>query len=309
MLLFSSGSISYLGMVIDFFQSMTKRFLFLILILLLSGQVRSQLNQYKYLVVPVKFDGFKQQNEHKTSTMTKFCLVREGFNVVYDDNLPEDIRQNRCLGLYVDLKDNSSMFTTKVNFVFKDCDGNEIFKTIEGRSKAKDFVKAYKEAIEEAILPLKKLNYTYEGKNAVTESSGNTVQETVTVNMGNDVKKIVERPQEEYVVEDKATEEEQVYDTVAISETTIKNNRENISEPNENSEPQTLYAQEIDNGYQLVDTTPKVVYKLTKTALENTYLVEGIDSGNGLLYKKEEKWILEYNSKNGKTVRELVIKF
>ena len=296
-------------MVIDFFQCMTKRFLFLILILLFSGPVHSQLNEYKYVVVPVKFDGFKQQNQHKTSTMTKFCLVREGFNVVYDDNLPEDIRQNRCLGLYVDLKDNSSMFTTKVNFVFEDCDGNEIFKTIEGRSKEKDFVKAYKEAIEEAILPLKKLNYTYEGENVVTESDSNTVQETVTINMGNDVKKLVETPKDEYVVEEKATEEEQVYETVVISETTIEKNEENNPQPNEQSEPQTLYAQAIDNGYQLVDTTPKVVYKLTKTALENTFLVEGIDAGNGLLYKKEEKWILEYNSKNGKTVRELAIKF
>src|SRR5690606_6747246 len=45
-----------------------------------------------------------------------------------------------------------------------------------------------------------------------------------------------------------------------------------------------LYAQAIENGFQLVDSSPKVVYKIKNTSMENVFLVEG---KNATLYKKE----------------------
>src|SRR5690606_9893925 len=67
-----------------------------------------------------------------------------------------------------------------------------------------------------------------------------------------------------------------------------------------------LYAQAIDNGFQLVDSSPKVVYKIKNTSMENVFLVEG---KNATLYKKGDVWILEYYDNDVLKQEELNIKF
>ena len=52
-----------------------------------------------------------------------------------------------------------------------------------------------------------------------------------------------------------------------------------------------LYAQPITNGYQLVDTTPKVVFILQKTSVENVFLIKGRD---GTVFLNDGQWIAEY---------------
>src|SRR5690606_40014556 len=123
-------------------------------ILLLSsylGMSQAELNNYKYIIVPAKFDTFKQENQYQTSTLVKYLLVENGFNAVYDNALPEDLLSNRCLGLLLGLTDDSSMFTTKLSLTLKDCFSKEVLKTADGSSKEKDFKTAYSEAIKESI--------------------------------------------------------------------------------------------------------------------------------------------------------------
>ncbi|MGB3151109.1 MAG: hypothetical protein WBB27_10635, partial [Maribacter sp.] len=71
--------------------------LFLIFSYLCSGQ--SNLNEYKYIIVPTKFEGFKYENQHQTSTIVKHIFTEKGFRAVYDNALPQDLNLNRCLGL------------------------------------------------------------------------------------------------------------------------------------------------------------------------------------------------------------------
>ncbi len=52
---------------------------------------QSQLNEYKYIIVPKKFDGFKNENQYQTSTAIKYYFVQQGFNAVYEDALPQDL--------------------------------------------------------------------------------------------------------------------------------------------------------------------------------------------------------------------------
>ena len=67
-----------------------------------------------------------------------------------------------------------------------------------------------------------------------------------------------------------------------------------------------LYAQEIENGFQLVDSSPKVIYRIKNTSLKNVFLVEG---KNAMVYKKGDDWVIEYYS--GSTLEQdpLNIKF
>ncbi len=52
-----------------------------------------------------------------------------------------------------------------------------------------------------------------------------------------------------------------------------------------------MYAQPVKNGYQLVDTTPKVVFILQKTSVQNVYIIKGKD---GTVFLNDGQWIAEY---------------
>ena len=66
-----------------------------------------------------------------------------------------------------------------------------------------------------------------------------------------------------------------------------------------------LYAQEITNGYQLVDSTPKVVYVALKTSMKDVYMIKG---SNGTISKKNGVWVAEYYEGDTLIQKELNIK-
>ena len=284
---------------------MRKSIAILALVFFMGISVKAQFNEYKYLVVPVKFDAFKKQNQHKTSTLIKHRLLKQGFTVVYNDNLPKELNENRCKALYVDLEDKSSMFTTKTSVLFRDCNGVEIYRTVEAKSKEKAFDAAYKEAIEGALKELEGITYSYEPKEPET---GTKEKETMTVSYKDDVKKLEEPTGvNEVVIKERSTPSEQTYKAVEVETSNLGKAAVPVKKTGEAAE--ILYAQPIENGYQLVDTTPKVVYYLAQTSSPDIFLVEGVDKGSGLIHKKEGKWVLEYNGTEGKVIKELNIKF
>ena len=328
-----------------------------------------QFSDYKYIIVPKKFDVFRKQNMHLTSTNIKYLLTQRGFNAVYDDALPEDLFQDRCLGLIVNLEDDSSFFSTKTTVVFKDCRSVEIFRTIEGNSKLKEYKPAYRQALDRAFVSLDGIDPTYIVKGTEKETSKS---EPLTLNFKNDVKSLEEKPKEvileqeatpenqtykaikpksapsesgstassavdkseEVILEQKATPEEQTYKSVKPksapleSASTTKSGMEESKEvileqkatpdeqvyksiqpkPAKGTQLDVLYAQPIQNGFQLVDSSPKIRYKVVETSVKDFYLVsEGEKSG--LIFQKEGKWRLEYVENGVMKIEELNIKF
>ncbi len=314
----------------------------LVVFLSLTSKLHGQLNEYKYIVVPKKFDGFSKENQYKTSTLVKHLFTQNGFTVVYDDGLPADLRENRCLGLYVGLIDESSMFTTKTALTLKDCDNAEIFTTAQGRSKSKAYETAFSEAINQAFKSFNGVNYSYKPKQ---EAPNN---EVLTVSYKNDVKQLDETPkdqrgqnplvQEEFTkenqlykdnrpvdsayekaspqenttntIQQKATRDEQSYtdSSPAQSAYTKPSGQANARMDADPRKVKVLYAQEITNGYQLVDSDPKIVMKLLKSTSPNVYIAE---SGNliGVVYSEAGKWYFEYYQGDQLVSEELGIKF
>lgn len=284
----------------------------------LHGVAHGQLNDYKYIIVPKRFDAFKKENRHQTSTMVKFLFGEKGFTAVYDDALPADLANNRCLGLTADLLDNSTMFNTKTIIVLKDCQNNEVFRTLEGVSKAKEYRDAYLEALRESFKSFNSVNYAYVPKEDNEEEV--ETEAPVTISFKDDVKSLDNKP-DSRVVEQEATPEDQTYKSKEpVPSNIVKIERvqedEEMQQEVEVEEPITnepltsdlLYAQPIENGYQLVDNTPKVVLKLEETSVENVFLAnyEGI---TGVVFKKDGKWFLEYSENGKKQLQELNIKF
>ncbi len=266
----------------------------------LSMSMSAQLNKYKYIIVPKQFDAYKVPNRHQTSTMVKHLLIQNGFNAVYDDALPGDLANNRCLGLIADLEDNSSLFATKTVLVLKDCQLNEVFRTIEGHSKVKDYKSAYKEVLNECFISFQGMDYVYTPSKEQEKKTEK--EQPITVSFKNDVKQLPEKPEEEVVIQE-TTPENQTYKSVKPEESSYVKG----STSEKPIQKGILYAQPTENGYQLVDSTPKVVMKLMKTSVDEIFLVNH-DGKNGMLTKQDGKWILEYADGDGKT-KELNIKF
>jgi hypothetical protein len=248
------------------------RIKFLLIALLISVVGFSQtVNDYKGVIVPLKYDFLKSENQYRMSTMTKANLNKAGFQAFYgNEELPAGFG-DRCDLLYVDVKKDNGFLITKLFIEFKDCYGKVIYTSDIGKSKEKDYETAYRESLDLAFVSVNALHYKYNGK-ALGTAKSSTVAAPLT-------------PQA------------QVVTTTAIAAPVA-----------DMKDPNLLYAQPTENGYQLIDKTPKVVMKLLKTSRPDSFIAIK-DGVQGSLNAKDNQWFFEYY-KNDQLVSEKVsVKF
>lgn len=234
--------------------------------LLFSGLGFAQsLNDYKYVIIPERFEFLKEANKYNLNSLTKMIFSKPGFETYFStDKMPDELALDKCKALYADLLNESGILNTALVLVLKDCDGKVVFKSMKGSSKEKSYQKAYYEALREASGSVNLINYKYSGK------------EVVSTWTKTPVKNIPEAQQ-------------------AAKPVTVNN--ENV-----------LFAQPITNGYQLVDSTPKVVLKIFKTSQQDSYTAVS-DSKNGVVFKRGNDWIFEYYQNDKLVSEKLNIKF
>lgn len=239
-----------------------KRFLFLFLFVATQSFSQSSVNEYKYVDVPNKFDFLKAEDKYQLNSLTKFLFTREGFNILPEqENHPDDYKEDWCTALKANVISTSKMFGTRLSIELVDCKGNVVFTSTEGKSRNKDYKTGYHEALRNTFKSIAALNYKYipKPKEKIVSVSKPIVNEQ---SISDEAKIIL--PTEEKIIEQKV-------DVVV----------------NDN----TLYAQQTANGYQLVDTSPKVVFILKKTSVKDMYVIIGKD---GTVIYKDGKWIAEY---------------
>ncbi len=289
----------------------TLGFLFLLLTGLSLG-AQEVLNTFKYVIVPTQFEGFRSENQYQTSTLVKYYLSEKGMDVHYDNAIPDELNTDRCSALYISLDDQSSMFSTKVAVVFKDCQGKEVFRTKVGNSRVKQYNEAYRQALEEAFTTLRAYVFKYQKPEA---------ESPVVLNFGNDVKKLPPTPKPDPVPSEvtQAVEEARP-DSRDKEETALVNPPEVVveaislpdavaaGEEGMSTFPSVLYAQKTETGYQLVDTVPSIQFYLMETSLPNVYLAQR-KGQNGILFLKDDRWIFEYYKGADRMQEILQIKF
>ncbi|AVR44166.1 hypothetical protein C7S20_02175 [Christiangramia fulva] len=145
-----------------------KRLLILILMISsMAGSYAQNINSYKYIIIPETYKFTKGVDQYQLNSLTKFLFEKEGFNtVMMKGKKPADLRQDPCQGLTADVQDNSGLFVTKLVLTLTDCSGEVVYKSEEGRSRAKDFKAAYHEALRGAFEGVKEMNYQYNGDSA-----------------------------------------------------------------------------------------------------------------------------------------------
>lgn len=234
------------------------------------------INDYSGVIIPLKYDFLKSENQYRLATLTKVNLKKAGFTAFYANETFPGGYNDRCSLLNVDVIRDNAFLVTKLYVVFKDCSGKEIFKSEMGKSKEKDYEVAYSEALNMAFESVYALHYKYDGTPAVNNT--NTGMAT---------------PQVAPVI------------TTAVTAAAVA-----VNVPNNSAEPDgaVLFAQPIKNGFQLIDSTPKVVMKVYKTTNPSIYLASKGDT-QGTLVLKDNQWYFEYYEKDTLMSEIIKVKF
>lgn len=240
-----------------------------------SATAQKNINNYKYIIVPLKYDFLSEKDQYRLNTLTRYLFKQKGFVALFDEEeFPEELSKDQCKALFANVeKGKGGLFTTKLDITLKDCFGKEVYRTETGTSREKDFKDAYVEALKNTFSSIEFMDYKYQPVETKVEE-----KELVT-----------KKPDEEDDEETKLAElESSTKDVVMQPEAT------------------TLYAQEKSYGYQVVDATPKVVMHLLSTSAQNVFIVK---DKNAIVYKKDGFWFYSENDGELKEPKTLDIKF
>lgn len=240
-----------------------------------SAIAQKNINNYKYVIVPLKYDFLSEKDQYRLNTLTRHLFKQKGFVALFDEEeFPEELSKDQCKALYANVeKAKGGLFTTKLEITLKDCFGKEVYRTETGTSREKDFKDAYVEALKSAFSSIEFMDYKYQHVDT-------KVEEKVLV---------TNKPDVEDDEETKVAELESSTKDVGMQ-----------------PEATTLYAQEKSYGYQVVDATPKVVMHLLSTTAQNVFLVK---DKNAIVYKEDGFWYYSENDGELKEPKTIDIKF
>jgi hypothetical protein len=141
-----------------------KKIVFSLILLMSLTSFAQSVNDYQYVIVPKRFDSFKEDDKHGLNTSVKLLLQKYGFKAYFnDDSFFDSNVGNRCDFLTADLINESGLFATKVRVALKDCKGNIVFQTEIGSSREKQYSIAYSQALRDTAKSFDTLNYKYSG--------------------------------------------------------------------------------------------------------------------------------------------------
>lgn len=232
------------------------------------------LNDYKYAIVPSKFEFLKEKDQFRLNTLTKLLMEKYGFVTYFDsDVLPSEVAENNCNKVYVDVKSNGNLFVTKLTVVLKDCKNVVLFSSSEGKSREKELQVAYNQSMREAFSSFDNLEYKYNGMQNVKK------------------------------------EEVSNYKMIT-KDSTLKLQENGIIIVENDLEFQNLLVAEIIKlGYLLIDpATSAIVLKLYKTSNENVFIANS-NSINGVVIKKGQEIFFEYYENKQLISRKLNVNF
>jgi hypothetical protein len=111
---------------------------------------------YDIVILPNNFSLFNGENRYNLDVLTKSFFESEGFKV-YSSSviLPDQLANNRCNALFVDVQENNALLVTKVYVELKNCKNEILFTSELGDSREKSFSKAYNEALRKALQSMK----------------------------------------------------------------------------------------------------------------------------------------------------------
>lgn len=302
---------------------MKKAFTFLLIVNSLWS-FSQRINLYQYVLISEKYDFQNTAHEYELNKLLKCQLEEYGFTVFYKNDPAVQNPIDPCLFLKANVINKSNIFLFKLLVEFRDCNNAIVLQTEVGGSKEKDRYDAFNEALDGALKSDRLSIYKFEGiampillkdtneilenptalqaKNEPTNPQISTSENTSTslnkatnlsVETSSSTAQNSDLPEKTVVSSQ---------DLEGITNTSLSEIKEKkIGE-------MVLYAQDIDDGFQLVDTTPKIILKMTKTVQPN-YFNANKDDKYGVIFLKENEWFFEYYTNGNLVVEKLNLRF
>jgi len=282
----------------------TKIIFFLFIAVFTCNQIQAQINinDYKYVIVPNKFDFLNEPDQYRLNTLTKVLLEKHGFTTIMEDEkFSDDAVLNNCLSLKANVLNESGVFNSKLKVQLKNCKNEVVFTTAIGSSREKMYQVAYTLALRQAFRSFHTINYQYQENPDILAYSKN----------GNKVDNIeIEKLKEEIKVlkEEKEAQNNVAKNVAKVDTTLIEDTKviESITKVEETVAVDVLTAVRITNGYQLKDNALQVVYTIKKTGIPNVYIVEDKEA---IIYMLNASWVMEYYENEKLQSKTYTIKF
>jgi hypothetical protein len=254
-------------------------FSFFILVMYVSVTfAQSELDAYKYIIIPKKYDFLKEEDRYQINSLTKFLFEKKGFNALFEDETyPADLLENPCLATTAYVVDDSSMFTTKLYIELKDCHNKTIYKSAEGKSKEKDYKKTYNDALRKSFSSIEEMDYSFNNAAvASTKQSKQVVNPEPSVATPQTPEVLVsvvpvavpeiinESDKEEAITDAEIAEESQIENSILKS---YKNEAISFFIMNQNQKLVAIVNQSKTGNYKKGEQ----IGTLTKTSLPNIY--------------------------------------
>lgn len=294
---------------------------YITLVYLFVGMISAtaqSVNDYKYFIIPETFEFTGEMDQYQLNSLLKFLMEKEGFNTVMrKGEKPVDLGNNPCKALSVDVINDSGLFTTKLKISFEDCYGKIVYTSDEGRSREKDFKKAYQEALRNAFESVQKLNYNYEeGENVIAENDRSARQfpknrfeesdavmaEKVEEETETEEEEIVEVMEEESVEPEDAAEAEmpevveEEQDEMIEEEMAAKSTEQNLYVYND----QSYKLMENENGYGLYPANSNEPIAMLIKSGNGSYIYNSL-TNQGVAYFKNKDLVVEFFNKSTNT--------
>lgn len=152
-----------------------KQLVIAVILLIHFSTFSQSVNDYEYVIIPEQYSFAKNVDQYQLNSLTQFLFNKYGFESYRErDQKPPGLQIGNCNILYADVESSSNFLTAKLKVVLKDCKDQVVFISEQGKSKQKDFKKAYHEALRNAFISIQDLKYSYNGK-----SHDNSESETV----------------------------------------------------------------------------------------------------------------------------------
>jgi hypothetical protein len=258
---------------------------------------QTSINDFKYVSVPESYSFLKSKDQYQLNSLTIFLFEKNNFKVLNSfQNYPSDLSQNSCLLLKSDVISIKGFLKTKLQLVLTDCKDNIVFSSEIGKSKLKDFKKAFHQALRNVFMSVGDLNYSYSG--AIPYSTKSSV-----ANVAAEIKENQVLGSTVPIAPEASTTSMSELDLKAVA--VVVPPTPPIIVPQissiENTAVSVLIVKPTNSGYDFVDgITKKVMYSAQATLFENVYIIEG---QSGIMYKRGSAWVREYYEQN-KTIIE-----
>jgi len=262
-----------------------KLFLIGFLLSVITLNAQTDLNAYKYVTIPNRFDFQKSDDAYQVNSLLKFLFNKKGFEAFLTNEIfPIDFKTNPCLSLNAKVVDESNMFRTKVYIELYNCQNQLVLKSELGESREKELKRGFQEAVRIAFTTIENIPYKFTDDKRIKDiivlpEIKNTINEPVKASQ--EVIQVDEIPVPEKNEVAAMTDKKYQDKVVVIAENAAKINTHTLA-GSYKDETQVLHIAKQGNQYILSDAKHNIMGIVYPTSQSNYFIIKWLQGDDNV---------------------------